>query len=214
MRILIIGGTGAAGSRIAAEAQRRGHAITIASRTTGMRVDASDTEAVAAAAARMDVVIAATRPALGREADVVAVTAGLTTGTARAGARRLVGGGASPLRVPGPGRPAIEDPRWVPPTIRPIAAASTRQLEILQSAGRESAWTYLAPAADFAPAADRTPGLGQGSYRLHLGRDGSVPDLVIAADGTSRISMEDFALAVLDEVEEPRMLRGVIAVGT
>ena len=163
MRILIIGGTGAAGSRIAAEAQRRGHAITIASRTTGMRVDASDTEAVAA---------------------------------------------AQDLRATG------EGPRWVPPTIRPIAAASTRQLEILQSAGRESAWTYLAPAADFAPAADRTPGLGQGSYRLHLGRDGSVPDLVIAADGTSRISMEDFALAVLDEVEEPRMLRGVIAVGT
>lgn len=37
---------------------------------------------------------------------------------------------------------------------------------------------------------------------------------MIAADGTSRISMEDFALAVLDEIEEPRMLRGVIAVGT
>ena len=104
--------------------------------------------------------------------------------------------------------------RWVPPTIRPIAAASASQLEVLQAAGPENSWTYLAPAADFAPAVELAPGDVRGSYRLHVGRAGSVPDLVIAADGTSRISMEDFALAVLDEIEEPRMLRGVIAVGT
>lgn len=102
----------------------------------------------------------------------------------------------------------------MPPTIRPIAAASASQLEVLQAAGPENSWTYLAPAADFAPAVELAPGDVRGSYRLHVGRAGSVPDLVIAADGTSRISMEDFALAVLDEIEEPRMLRGVIAVGT
>lgn len=214
MRVLIIGGTGAAGSRITTETRRRGHEVVIASRTTGIPLDASDAEAVAAAAAGVHVVIAATRPALGREADVVAVTAGLATGSARAGVRLLVVGGASPLRVPGTGRTAFEDSRWVPPTIRPIAAASSRQLEVLQAAGPENAWTYLAPAADFAPAAELAPGGGRGSYRRHVGRDGSVPDLVIAADGTSRISMEDFALAVLDEVEEPRVLRGVIAVGS
>lgn len=170
MRILIIGGSGAAGSRIAAEARRRDHEVAIASRTTGARLDASDVEAVTAAAAHMDVVVAATRPAIGCEAEVDAVTEALVAGSARAGARLLVVGGASPLRVPGTGWTALEDPHWVPPTIRPIAAASTRQLEVLQAAGRESAWTYLAPAADFAP-------------------------------------------AVLDEIEEPRMLRGVIAVG-
>lgn len=225
MRVLLIGGNGAAGSRIAAEARRRDHEVTIASRTTGLSLDASDVEAVAAAAARVDLVIAATRPAIGHEAEVDAVTEALAAGTARANARLLVVGGASPLRVPGTGWTALDDPRWVPPAIRPIAVASTRQLEVLQATGRESAWTYLAPAADFAPAADLAPaaaavpgagvvpGIGQGSYRIHLGRGGLVPDLVIAADGTSRIAMEDFALAVLDEVEEPRMLRGVLAVG-
>ncbi|MGP5126194.1 hypothetical protein ACTXKL_06640 [Brachybacterium tyrofermentans] len=49
----------------------------------------------------------------------------------------------------------------MPPTIRPIAAASASQLEVLQSAGPENAWTYLAPAADFAPAVELAPGDGR-----------------------------------------------------
>lgn len=217
MRILIIGGTGAAGSRIATDAQRRGHEVTVAARTATpqgpglepevVRLEASDVDAVVARAAQADVVIGATRPAVGREDDVTAVTRSLAVGTALAGVRLLVVGGAAPLRVPGTDRAALDDPRWVPPAIRSIAAASSRQLELLRTTDGVAPWTYLAPAADFAP------GPSRGTYRSQLGHEGAVPDLVIADDGTSRISMEDFALAVCDEIEHPRMLRGVIALG-
>ena len=52
-------------------------------------------------------------------------------------------------------------------------------------------WTYLSPAADIGPG-ERT-----GTYRTGL------DDLVTAADGTSRISVADYAVAMLDEIEQP-----------
>ncbi|MFC7374224.1 NAD(P)-dependent oxidoreductase [Brachybacterium sp. GCM10030267] len=235
MRILVIGGTGAAGSRIAAEARRRGHVVTVASRnpaverervalgdrrdpfdagspraghapTGSVRVDAADPEAVAAYAVEADVLLSATRPAIGTEEDVSAVTRALAFAAAAADTRLLVVGGAAPLRSPATGQTVLDDPQWVPTAIRPFAAASTRQLAILREAPAEVAWTYLAPAADFAPREAR------GTYRHDAGSR-SVPDLVIGADGTSRISMEDFALAACDEAEHARVRRGVIAVG-
>lgn len=217
MRILVIGGTGAAGSRIVDEALGRGHEVTIAVRTAApavsrgradrVRLEASDRDAVAACATRADLVIGTTRPAVGREAEVVGVTRALAEGAARAGTRLLVVGGASPLRVPGTQHTALEDPRWVPPGIRSIAAASTRQLEVLAAGDSAPEWTYLAPAADFAP------GITRGTYRAVPGEAGTVPALVIAPDGTSRISMEDYALAACDEAERPMPRRGVVAVG-
>ena len=53
-------------------------------------------------------------------------------------------------------------------------------------------WAYLSPAADFAP------GQRTGNYRL--GTD----ELLIDAEGVSKISMEDAAIALLDEAERPR----------
>ena len=218
MRILVIGGNGAAGSRIAAEALRRGHEVTVAARSLAaaslqdraprVRLDASDVGAVATHAARVDLVIGATRPAVGREHEVVEIARALADGSARAGTRLLVVGGAAPLRIPGTQRTALEDPHRVPPTIRSIAAASTRQLEVLAASGPAPGWTYLAPAADFAP------GPSRGRYRVSTAdAAGGVPELVIAPDGTSRISMEDFALAACDEAEKPTVRRGVLAVG-
>lgn len=212
MRALVIGGAGAAGSRIVEELDRRGHEVTVASRrppTTALasvRLDASDVERVAVAAAGADVVVAATRPAPGKEVEVEDVTPSLATAVGRAGVRLVVVGGAAPLRVPGSGRTALEDPAFVPVAIRPIAAASTRQLELLRTAGRGVDWAYIAPAAHFAP------GEARGRYRRHVG-DEAGADLVIAEDGSSRISMEDHALAVCDEIERPTVVRRVISVG-
>ena len=62
-------------------------------------------------------------------------------------------------------------------------------------------WAYLSPAALLEPG-ERT-----GAYRL----DGD--DLVVGADGTSRISMEDLAVALLDEAERPRHHRARFTVG-
>lgn len=210
MRILVVGAAGNAGSRIVTEALIREHHVTAASRrprsTTVpwaapiLALDAADPAQVRAAAENHDVVIGATRPAAGREQDVVACTRGLAEGARRAGARLAVVGGAAPLLVPGTTRRALDDPAWVPEAVRPIAAASARQLEVLHNTPG-SDWIYLAPAAMF------TPGERTGAYRT-AGRD-----LVIADDGTSSVSMEDFAIAVLDEVERPTAYRDVVSVG-
>lgn len=205
MRLLIIGAAGAAGSRIRAEARRRGHRVTPASRrprdATWLRLDAADPDEVAAAASGHDLVIGATRPAAGEETEVAAVTSALADATARAGLPLLVIGGAAPLRVPGTAHTALEDPRYVPAHIRPFAAASTHQLAVLRERSG-SDWTYLAPAAQFAP------GPRTGAYRISRG------ELVIAADGTSAISMEDVAVAVIDLAASPdRPVRGLVGVG-
>lgn len=205
MRLLIIGAGGAAGSRARAEAQWRGHVVTPASRrprgTPWLRVDTTDAGEVAAAASGHDVVISATRPALGHERDVPAMTTGLAHGALQAGVPLLVIGGASPARVPGTVHTALEDPRYVPEHIRPIAAASTRQLDVLRE-HPATAWTYLAPAAQFAP------GPRTGTYRSADG------ELIVSSDGSSAISMEDFAIALIDLAEAAeRPLHAVIGVG-
>lgn len=212
MRILIIGGTGNAGRRIAQEALDLGHSITLASRRggsapeldsarlTSLSLDSADPEAVATAAQGHELIIGATRPAVGREADIVASTSGLAAGTREARIRLLVVGGAGPLRVPGTDRLALDDTRWVPREIRPIAAASNRQLEILRE-HPDTDWTYVAPAAHFAP------GRRTGRYTE------ADNELVIASDGSSMISMEDYAIALMDLAEAPGAPHRVIAVG-
>ncbi len=56
-------------------------------------------------------------------------------------------------------------------------------------------WTNISPAATI------EPGERSGTYRT--GKD----DLVVDDNGVSRISMEDYAVAVLDEIENPRHVR-------
>lgn len=217
MRILIIGATGACGSRLAREAQSRGHSVTRSGRTRPRRgpttgtsrseespwvtLDAADAYAVAHAARAHDVILGATRPAPGQEDDIVPVTTGLAHGARRAGVRLVVVGGAGPLRLPGSSTPAIDDPHWVPPPYRAAAAASVHQLDILRGAPGVD-WTYLAPAAHF------WPGERTGAYRT----GGS--ELVIAPDGSSTVSMEDFAVAALDEIETPTTSRDLLSVGS
>lgn len=208
MKILIIRATGAAGSRIAEEALERGHSVTAASRrlsavapgATACTLDAKAADRVAEAARVHDVVVAATRPALGRESDIDALTTGAADGSRRAERRLIVVGGSAPLRIPGTERIALEEPRWDPTSIRAIAAASCRQLEILRgTCGLD--WTYLAPPAQFEPGirtcADRTGG----------------GDLVIDANGRSALSMEDYAIALLDELESPTARCEVLSAG-
>jgi putative NADH-flavin reductase len=93
--------------------------------------------------------------------------------------------------VPGTGgATVIEDPEF-PAAWRDIALACNAQLEVCRA---ETAvdWAYLSPAALLEPG-ERT-----GAYRL--GAD----ELLVDAEGNSVISMEDLAMALLDEAERPR----------
>lgn len=201
MKILLIGATGAAGRAIRAEAEARGHQVSAASRSSAdHQLDADDSAAVATAARGHQVIISATRPAPGDEAAVVVTTTGLAVGAAESGVRLLVVGGSAPLLVPGTNRRALDDPTWVPASIRAIAQASLDQLLALQRHPHTD-WLYLAPPAIFEPG-ERT-----GHYRR--GAD----ELLLAADGSSRLSMADFAIGVLDEAEQPRAHQQVLALG-
>ncbi|MFI9202249.1 NAD(P)-dependent oxidoreductase [Streptomyces sp. NPDC053048] len=202
MRITVFGAAGNVGSRVVTEALSRGHEVTAvvrdAARGRGLpaaatvRVgDASSTADIAALSTGQDLVISATRPAPGSEQDLVTTTRALLDGLARTGVRLLLVGGAGPLTVPGTGGLVLDDPALVPPAWRPIALACTEQLAACRAADGVD-WTYLSPSALL------EPGTRTGSYRL--GTD----ELLVDAHGTSAISMEDLAVALLDEAERPR----------
>lgn len=183
------------------EALSRGHDVTAVVRdparsaglpaTARLRVgDATDRESVAALAADQDLVIGATRPAPGREDELVTTTTALLAGAARAGVRLLVVGGAATLTLPGrEGVTVVDDPGF-PAELRPIAEACAAQFGVCR-ADALADWVYLSPPARLEPG-ERT-----GAYRL--GTD----ELLVDAQGVSAISMEDFAVAVLDEAERP-----------
>ncbi|MEE1825096.1 NAD(P)H-binding protein [Streptomyces sp. BE20] len=205
MRITVFGANGNVGSRVVTEALARGHRVTAVLRDPARphRLppsaviaggDARDPEDVRRLAADQDVLITATRPAPGHEDELAVATEGLLAGLTGTGVRLLVVGGAGSLALPGgDGRTVVDDPGF-PAAWRPIADACREQLALYRAdAGVD--WTYLSPAALLEP--------GERTGRYRLGRD----ELVVDAAGTSAISMEDLAVALLDEAEHPAHLR-------
>lgn len=120
MRITVFGAAGGVGSRVVAEALDRGHEVTAVVRRSGHRHDgarvrtgdAADAGEVARLSTGQDVVIAATRPAPGREHELAATAEALLTGVARTdpAARLLIVGGAATLTVPGTGGFVVDAP--------------------------------------------------------------------------------------------------------
>lgn len=188
MQIAVIGAAGNVGSRVVAEALRRGHRVTPLSRDD---VDATDTNAVADLIAGHDVAVGATRPVPGDEQSALVATRSLLDAHAAAGVRFVMVGGAGSLLVPDAGnRLVADDPRWVPPEIADLARTGNDQLTLCREHGRAD-WTYVTPSALM------EPGLRTGSYRV--GQD----ELLVDSTGRSYVSMEDIAVAVVDEIEQP-----------
>ncbi len=206
MKITVLGARGNVGRRVVSEALERGHEVTAVVRSpaqlddlpaaaTARLGDAASADDIAELGAVTDVVINATRPTPGHEDEIVAPTRGLMDGLARTGTRLLIVGGAATLTVPGSdGKTVLEDPRYLPPEARPVAAASAAQQEVCLAETRVD-WTYLSPPAQLAP------GTRTGRYRV--GTD----ELLIDAEGRSRISMEDLAVALVDKAEHPQRRR-------
>jgi putative NADH-flavin reductase len=197
MKIAVVGASGMVGSRVVAEAVARGHRVTAVFRGAPpepphpdvevVRGDATDLDHMSGVFAGADAIVSATRPAPGAEDTVAATITALLD--AAAGTRVLVVGGAGPLRSPS-GALVIDDPAFVPPEWRTIASASTTQLQACEA--HTGDWVYLSPPAIL------EPGIRTGSYRR------GTTTLLTAADGSSRISAEDLAIAVVDELENPR----------
>ena len=202
MRITVFGAAGGVGRCVVEEALGRGHEVLAVARREESLAglpeaaeralgDASDADRVAELSADRHLVLSATRPAAGREAELAQVARALLSGVARSGARLLLVGGAASLTVPGSnGTLVLDDPRYVPPAWRAIALACRDQLDVCLAA-TEVDWTYLSPPASLAP------GRRTGSYRSGL------HELLVDRAGASRISTEDLAVALVDEAERP-----------
>jgi len=203
MKITVLGATGNAGSRLVTEALSRGHEVTAVVRNSNssndlpaaVRVRTGDVGNVAdvtRVSNGQDVVISAIRPPSGHESSIISTTRSLMDGLAQTGVRLLVVGGAATLTVPGTdGKTVIEDSNYLPVSARHIGKASADQFEVCLAEIRVD-WAYLSPAAQFAP--------GERTGKFRLGCD----ELLVDAEGISKISMEDAAVALLDEVEQPR----------
>ncbi len=206
MKIVLFGARGTLGSRIAAEAQRRGHALTAVVRDLsavsrgfkGVRGDVLDSGSVASAVAGHDAVISAVGPGASSQPTMVVDAArSLIEGLLQAGVRRLVVvGGAGSLEVK-PGVQLVDTPEFPAPW-RPVALAHRDALDVYRQADLD--WTYVSPAALIAP--------GERTNHYRVGFD----HLLVDAHGESRISAEDYAVAVLDEIEKPRHVRQRITV--
>ncbi|MFC4334466.1 NAD(P)-dependent oxidoreductase [Salininema proteolyticum] len=201
MKIAVLGAAGQAGSRIVAEARSRGHHATAVVRrpieSDHVIADASDAEAVGRLAASHDALVHAVRPPFGREALYDPIMESVLAGVRPTDARLYVVGGAAALRVPDTGDLLKDDPRYTHPDWMPTIEASYRQYLICAAEDR-AAWTYAAPPAEF------EPGKKLGAYRRGSG------ELLVGSDGRARLSMEDFALALLDEIETPTVSRSMI----
>jgi putative NADH-flavin reductase len=197
MRILLIGASGMIGQRVAAEARQRGHEVTGVTRSGAggtEQADAGDAPAVAAIAAGHDAaVLAIAPPRDGSEPSGPLLAAGRSVLEAlpKAGVRRLVVvGGAGSLEV-APGVRLVDTPEF-PTVYKGESLAQAALLDLIRGHDGGLEWTYVSPPALIQPG-ERT-----GKYR----RGGD--QLLADADGTSAISAEDYAVALVDELEQRR----------
>jgi hypothetical protein len=112
--------------------------------------------------------------------------------------RLLVVGGAGSLEVT-PGLTLVNTPDFAA-EYKPETLAGVEFLNVLRGE-KELDWTFLPPSYLFAP--------GERTGEFRLGKD----ELLVAADGQSHISTEDFAIALVDELEQPKHSRQRFTVG-
>lgn len=212
MKLIVFGSTGDVGSRIVTEALDRGHDVTAVLRNKSdidklpkdaspFIADAKDTASLASAMNGQDLAISALRAPKGQEGEIVDLTRSVLDAASASGLRVIIAGGAARLTMPGDSpHTVLSDPDFLPHDVVPIARASMAQWELCRS-NRTANWTYASPSALL------QPGERQGSFRT--GTD----TLLVDENGLSKISMEDFAVALLDEAQSVNFPRSSFTVG-
>ncbi|MFL9947637.1 NAD(P)-dependent oxidoreductase [Paraburkholderia agricolaris] len=209
LKIALFGATGMIGSRIAAEAARRGHQVTALARNparvpadlanvTAAQADVLDAASVSAAVRGHDVVASAYAPPKDDSAAVSKATHALVDGVRAAGLKRLVVvGGAGSLEV-APGKQLV-DTDGFPDAYKAVALAHRDAFDYYRGI-TDLDWTFFAPAALIAP--------GERTGKFRTGANTLIAD----AEGNSRISAEDYAIAFVDELEQGRFIRQIATV--
>ncbi|MGE0497561.1 MAG: NAD(P)-dependent oxidoreductase [Ramlibacter sp.] len=211
MNIALIGASGFIGSALRTEALARGHQVTAIVTNPGklaplagltvVKADVNDTAALAAQLKGADAVLSAFSGHAqantfdyylnGFKSIVAAVKA--------AGVPRLlVVGGAGSLEV-APGLQLLDTPQF-PEAYKPTAEGARQALALLRQEAALN-WTMLSPSAIIAP--------GERTGQFRLGTD----QLLANAQGDSRISVQDYAVAMINELEKPAHARQRFTVG-
>jgi uncharacterized protein len=201
--ISIVGVTGYAGGHIANEALSRGHRVIGVSRTAptdppaGLEVRAgsiADTALIESLAAESDVLVIAVHAVADGERLLPPLVPGLLRAAADHNVRLAVVGGAGSLLV-APGGPRLVDAAEFPEAFKDEASTHAEVLELLRDSDSPADWVYLSPAPGFGSYA---PGQRTGKFRT--GGD-------VLIEGGSEISGDDFAIAMVDEIERPAHTR-------
>jgi len=206
MKIALIGATGFVGSKVLAEALERGHAVTALVRSpaklassaglTVTETNVTDPSQLAAAVAGHDAVISAFNARRGDpefHAKYLMSVRAIVDGVERSGVKRvLFVGGAGSLLV-APGVKLMDTPHF-PAEYKTEAAAASAALDLIREES-ELAWSFVSPAPLLGP--------GQRTGRFRLGGD----EVLMDGDKPGSISVEDLAVAIVDEIETPRHLQ-------
>lgn len=212
MNIALLGATGFVGSALLNEALDRGHTVSAIvrhpekleprDRLVVKRGDVYDAALLANLIQGQDAVISAFNPGWkdpNLYDDQVRGTASIIAGIKKAGIKRVLWvGGAGGLEVQP--RVRVIDSPDLPDWVRPGSLATMEALEELRKEP-ELEWSFLAPSAQL------QPGTRTGKFRL--GTD----QLLVDSNGRSRISVQDYAVAMIDELEHPKHIRQRFTVG-
>lgn len=206
MNVVLYGATGNSGSRILQELISRGHRVTAAARNTSKlpstvtakQDDLSNVDTIASTIRGADAVISAYAPPQDDTDALLGVTERQIAAVKKVdNIRLIVVGGAGSLEV-APGVTLFASGH-LPPAWVPIATSHEKALKMLEAS--DINWTYFSPAAFFEPG-ERT-----GKFRLGTNQ------LIMDSKGDSRISLEDYAIALVDELERPAHERGRFTIG-
>ncbi|MNX63077.1 NmrA-like family protein [compost metagenome] len=200
-KIALIGASGNAGSRILKELSDRGHKVTAIARSPEKIVslpnvvakqgDVFDQAGLSELLKGHDAVISAVHFTA---SDPVTLIEAVRASDVP---RYLVVGGAGSLEI-APGQRVVDLPDF-PAAYKAEATKGAEFLDRLRGE-KQLDWTFLSPSAEFVP--------GERTGKFRIGKD----ELLSNAEG-SRISFEDYAIALVDEIEKPQHSRQRFTVG-
>jgi putative NADH-flavin reductase len=213
MKIAIIGATGYVGSAVLNEALHRGHKVTAIARNAD-KITTKNAK-LKLVSANIDDSDNLAKILVGHDAVVSAFNAGLTNpnlyndfikgsetiqqATKLAGVKRfLIVGGAGSLEI-APGVQLVDSPEF-PKEWKNGATAARDYLDIIKKE-KDLDWTFLSPAIEL------HPGKRTGVFRL--GTDQPVFD----DKNQGKISVEDLAVAIIDELEQNQFIKRRFTVG-
>ncbi|MBO9109110.1 NAD(P)-dependent oxidoreductase [Agrobacterium sp. S2/73] len=200
-KIALIGASGNAGSRILKELSDRGHQVTAIARNpekiaslpnvVAKKGDVFDQAGLSELLKDHDAVISAVH--FTASDPVTLIEAVRASGVSR----YLVVGGAGSLEI-APGQRVVDLPDF-PAAYKAEATKGAEFLDRLKGE-KQLDWTFLSPSAEFVP--------GERTGKFRIGKDS-----LLSNEAGSRISFEDYAIALVDEIEKPQHSRQRFTVG-